>query len=136
MTAPATPRNLLRSTGAILLAFIAVFVLSLATDQVFHLLEVYPPWGQPMFDTAPVALALSYRLIYGVLGGYLAARFAPRNALRHALVLGGIGTLLSSAGAVAMWDFGPHWYSVGLALTALPCSWLGAVLYLKRRGGK
>jgi hypothetical protein len=47
----------------------------------------------------------------------------------HALVLGVVGLALSTAGAVAMWNFGPHWYPIALALTALPCAWLGGVLY-------
>ena len=42
------PRRLWQSTGAIFLGFVADFVLSLGTDQVLHVLEVYPPWGQPM----------------------------------------------------------------------------------------
>jgi len=69
-TTTASPRNLLRSTGAVLLGFIAVVVLSLGTDQVLHALDVYPPWGQPMHATGLVLLALSYRLVYGVLGSY------------------------------------------------------------------
>jgi hypothetical protein len=48
-------------------------VLSLATNQVLHVLDVYPPWGQPMHATSLVLLALSYRLVYGVLGSYIAA---------------------------------------------------------------
>ena len=63
-TAMAPPRNLLRSTGAVLLGFIVVVVLSLGTDQVLHSLAVYPPWGQPMYDLGSVLLALSYRVVY------------------------------------------------------------------------
>lgn len=55
------PRNLLRSTGAMLAGFIAVFVLSLGTDQILHALDIYPPWEQPMTDTGLLLLALSYR---------------------------------------------------------------------------
>jgi hypothetical protein len=36
-------RRLWRSTTAVLLGFVAVLVLSLGTDQVLHVLEVYPP---------------------------------------------------------------------------------------------
>ena len=43
-------RNLWRSTGAVLLGFFVVALLSLATDEVLHLLKVYPPWAQPMRD--------------------------------------------------------------------------------------
>jgi hypothetical protein len=42
-----------------------------------------------MYDTGLVLLALSYRCVYGVVGSYIAARFAPRNPMRHAMALGG-----------------------------------------------
>jgi len=123
-----------RSTGAVLLGFVAVVVLSLGTDQLLHALQLYPPWGEPMHGAGLNLLALSYRLVYGILGGYLAARFAPRNALRHAIVLGVLGLLVSTAGAIATipMNLGPAWYPIVLALTALPCSWLGGLLYLRR----
>ena len=37
-----------RSTGAVAAGFAAIVVLSLGTDQVLHVLRVYPPWGEPM----------------------------------------------------------------------------------------
>ena len=93
-TAPAVqPRNFWRSTGAIVLGFVAVVVFSLGTDEVLHLLKVYPPWGQPMYDPRLNLLALTYRIVYTVMGSYIAARFAPRNPMRHAIILGAIGFL-------------------------------------------
>jgi hypothetical protein len=125
------PRRLLRSTGAVLFGFVAVVALSLGTDQVLHVLQVYPPWGQPMYETGLLLLALSYRIVYAVVGSYLAAWFAPRNPMRHALVLGVVGLVLSTAGAIATipMDLGPSWYPIALVLTALPCAWLGGALY-------
>lgn len=128
----AVPRNIPRSVAAILAGFIAVFVLSLGTDQIFHALNVYPPWDQPMTDTGLLLLALTYRIVYGIAGGYLVARLAPRNPMRHALVMGGIGLVLSVAGGIAMWDMGAHWYAVAVALTALPCAWIGGWLFINR----
>jgi hypothetical protein len=127
----ATPRRLWRSTGAVLAGFLAVVLLSLATDQLFHALDVYPPWGQPMRDAGLLLLALAYRIAYAVLGSYIAARLAPRNPMRHALVLGAVGTVVSLAGAIAVipMDLGPSWYPIALVLTALPCAWLGGVLH-------
>lgn len=127
------PRNLWRSTGAVLLGFFAVVLLSLGTDEILHLLKVYPPWGQPMFEPRLNLLALSYRIVYAVIGSYIAARFAPRNPMRHAMVLGLIGTAFSAAGAVAAThaDLGPAWYPISLVVTALPCAWLGGLLYQK-----
>lgn len=125
------PRRLLRSTGAVLLGFVAVVVLSLGTDQMLHVLEVYPPWGQPMYDPGLNLLALAYRSVYGGAGSYVAARVAPHAPMRHALALGVIGVALSLAGAIATIpiDLGPAWYPIALVLTALPCAWLGGVLH-------
>lgn len=102
------------------------------------MLEVYPPWGQPMRDPGLNLLALAYRIVYAVVGSYIAARFAPRNPMRHALALGVAGFVLSLAGAIATipMDLGPDWYPIALVVTALPCAWLGGVLHGKsaRRG--
>lgn len=123
-----------RSIGAVLLALTAVIVLSLATDQLFHVLDVYPAWGQPMHEPELNLLALSYRLAFGVLGGYVAARLAPRNPMRHAWTVGFIGLALSTMGAIATipMDLGPAWYPIVLAITALPSSWLGGFIAVKR----
>jgi hypothetical protein len=123
------PRRPLRSTGAVLLGFVAVVVLSLATDQVLHVLEVYPPWGQPMYDPGLLLLALAYRSVYAVAGSYIAARFAPHAPMRHALALGAVGLVVSVAGTIAMRDFGPNWFPIALVLTTLPCAWLGGVVH-------
>jgi len=121
-----------RSVGAILAAFVVVFVLSLGTDQILHVLNVYPPWGQPMWDHRLNALALSYRLVYGTLGGYVTARLAPHSPMRHALIGGAIGFVLSTLGAIGAtsMNLGPAWYPISLALSAIPTSWLGARLYM------
>lgn len=129
-------RNLWRSVRAVLLGLIAVFVLSLGADQLLHMLRVYPPWGEPMRDPGLNLLALSYRLVFGVVGGYVTARFAPCHAVRHAIALGAIGLALSALGAVAaiQADFGPAWYPILLALSSVPTAWLGGVLHQRKRG--
>jgi hypothetical protein len=130
------PRSVWRSTFAVIAGFVAIFVLSLATDQVLHSLGIYPPWGEPMRETSLNLLALSYRLVYDTFGCYLTARLAPRNAMRHALILGGIGFVLSSLGAVGaiMADMGPAWYPILLALSSLPSAWFGGWLASRRQG--
>ena len=123
------PRRLFQSVGAVLAGFVAVFVVSLATDQIFHSLEVFPPWGEPIVGTGLYLLALAYRLVYGVAGGWIAARLAPSVPMGHALALGIIGLAASAAGTIAMWNFGPHWYPLALVVTAVPCAWLGGVFH-------
>jgi hypothetical protein len=135
ITTPApreTHRRLFGSIAAILAGFIAVAVLSLATDQLLHMLEVYPPWGEPMYGTGLNLLALSYRVLYTVLGGYITASLAPHAPMRHVLVLGVLGLIAGSAGAIAAIstaDLGPNWYPIAVALTGFPCVWLGGLLY-------
>ena len=135
MTIPGTlntqPRRRGRSVSAILAGFLAAVVLSLGTDQVLHMLDVYPPWGQPMRDLDDNLLALAYRCVYAAVGSYIAAWLAPRNPMRHALILGAVGFVLSLAGAIATipMDLGPAWYPIALVVTALPCAWLAGVLH-------
>jgi hypothetical protein len=128
-------RHRMRSIWAVFAGFVAVVVLSLGTDQVLHVLNVYPPWGQPMYDPALNLLALGYRTVYTIIGGYIAARLAPRAPMRHALALGIIGSVVGLAGAIATipMNLGPAWYPIALALLGIPCTWLGALLYNKKR---
>ena len=140
MTAPtanvdAHPRRRGRSVLAVFLGFIAVVILSLGTDQILHVFKVYPPWGVPMWDPGLNALALSYRVVFTIAGGYIAARFAPYAPMRHAVALGIIGLIPGAAGAiyaVTKSDLGPSWYPIALALVGLPCCWIGGALYRSR----
>ena len=114
-----------RSIGAVFAGFATVFVLSLVTDQLLHVLQVYPPWGSSMHEPGLNALALSYRLVYTVLGGYVTARIT--NRMRDVWILAFIGLALGTLGAVATipMNLGPAWYPIALAVTAVPCTWLG-----------
>jgi hypothetical protein len=71
-----------------------------------------------------------------VLGCYVTARLAPSKPLAHALVLGGIGVVLSVLGAIAMWGAGPAWYSLTIIAIAPPCAWLGGILRLRQLGAQ
>jgi len=71
------PRRIARSIGALVAGFLTVVVLSLGTDQLMHVLGVYPPWGQTMYEPALNVLALSYRIVYTILGSAARAD-APR----------------------------------------------------------
>ncbi|AOP36332.1 hypothetical protein A0128_20145 [Leptospira tipperaryensis] len=122
--------HILKSIGAVFIGLLTIFITSLGTDQILHVLNIYPPWGEPMFDNGLNALALSYRLVYGVLGCYITAFFAPKHPMRHALILGGIGLILSTIGAIAAMNYnlGPIWYPISLIVTGPPSAWLGGKL--------
>ena len=128
-----TPNLVLRRIGAVLAGLLVVVILDLGIDVILHAMGVYPPWFQTM--SAPLwILAIAYRMVDGTIGGYLAARFAPDQPMRHALVLGVLGLSLGTAGLVGTWnagpEFGPKWYPLALVVIALPCSWLGGRLRL------
>lgn len=124
--------RLLRSAAAIVVGFLSVAVLSLATDQVLHVVGVYPPWGEPMHDTGLNLLALSYRTLYTILGGYITAVLAPHAPMRHVLVVAVLGFVMGTIGAIAainIGNLGPNWYPIALAITGGPCVWLGGALH-------
>lgn len=107
------PRRLVRSALAILAGLVAIVALSMAADEV----------------------ATAYRGLIGVFGCWLAARLAPHHPMRHALIVGGIGLVLSTAGLLAALNanLGPVWYPAALLVITMPCAWLGGRLY---RGGR
>jgi hypothetical protein len=55
--------------------------------------------------------------------------------MRHALILGAIGAVLSTVGLFAMWGVGPLWYPIALVIVALPCAWAGGKLHEMRVTG-
>src|SRR6185312_1765906 len=116
---------ILRSILAIIAGIVVVVALSEGTDQVVRMLGYSFDVPDP---TRMFALATFYRCLYAVLGGYVTARLAPSSPVMHAVVLGVIGTIPAVAGVIVMWSLGNHWYPIALAVTALPCSWLGGKL--------
>jgi len=121
--------KIFRSIGAVLAGFITVFVLSVATDFVLERIGFFPPANEPDSYTGwMLMLALIYRSIYSVAGFYLTARLAPGAPMRHAIILGIIGTVFAALGAMANWDRSANWYPILLVLVTLPCAWLGGKL--------
>ncbi len=120
-----------RSIWAVVAGLLAIVILSTATDFVLHSTGVFPPPGEPM-PAGLWLLATAYRIVFSVLGCWITARLAPNRPMRHALILGVVGVLISTAGTLATWDkgpgFGPKWYPIGLILVAVPCAWLGGKL--------
>lgn len=125
------PRRIGRSIGAVLAGLLTIAVLDNLIDVVLHSTGVYPPLGQPMADGL-FMLALTYRTVDAILGGYLAASLAPSRPLRHALSLGAIGIVLSSLGVLATLaggpELGPLWYPLALVAVCLPCTYVGGKL--------
>ena len=120
--------NVFRSIGAVLAGFITVVILSVGTDSLMEALGVFPPPDKGLFITWMLIVALIYRCIYTVAGGYVTARLAPDRPMRHVIILGIIGIVAGSIGVVVGWNLSAHWYPIALVITALPCTWLGGKL--------
>jgi hypothetical protein len=132
LTQARTALPVLRSIGAVVAGFLTIGVLSTAADQLLHATGVFPPDGQPMYDNGLFAVALAYRTLFGILAGFVTAWLAPSHPIRHALALGIVGVVLSTIGAVVMWDMGPGWYPIAVILICLPTAWFGASLQMRR----
>lgn len=129
------PRRLGQSIWALFAGFLFVVIVSLVTDALLHKLGVFPPLGQYTPDK-PLLLATAYRVVFGIVGSYITARLAPHHPMRHALIGGCIGIVLGIVGAAVTWNrnLGPHWYSIALIIFALPQSWFGGKIFLRRMG--
>ena len=123
--------RLLRSIGAVLVGLLFIFIVSIGTDVVMHATGVFPPWFQPMAGPLWV-FALAYRCVYAVIGCYIAARLAPNRPMKHAMLLGIIGVVLSLIGVAGSWnagpEYGPKWYPISLVISSIPCAWIGGKL--------
>jgi hypothetical protein len=125
-----------RTVLAVIAGLLTVVALDLSVDAVMHAKGVFPPLGTPMSDKQSL-LAISYRLLDGIIGGYVAAWLAPNRPLRHAVILGSIGTLVALVGAMATWNMnlGPHWYALAIAVAALPAAAFGGMVRERQRSG-
>jgi len=123
----------LKSIGVVILAFVVVGGLHVLTDFVLETSGTFPPPNSPAaLGTGYLVIAAVYRNIYNVFGGWLTARLAPRAPVGHAIALGLLGAAAATAGTIAMWHLGAHWYPITLAVLALPSCWLGGWLGSKR----
>lgn len=125
-------KNTLKSIGTVLAGFITVVVLSIGTDAVLEAIKFFPPQNEPgSYTQWMLLIALLYRSIYTVAGGYVAAVLAPDRPMRHAVILGILGIAAGTLGAAANWDktgASTAWYPIALVIAALPCTWLGGKL--------
>jgi hypothetical protein len=125
-----------QSIWAVVAGMVFVIVLTTLVDIVLHAARVFPPLGNPIDDRLSL-IATSYRVVIGIAAGFLTARLSPANPMKHAIILGIVGTVLGSLGVVASWGskLGPAWYPIALAVLAIPQSWIGGKFYQMRKTG-
>jgi len=123
--------KLLRSILALLAGIVVIVVLSTATDLALEKSGVVPPPAEQSAKPEFFYLFAAYRFLYTVIGAWVTARLAPSAPMRHALILGLIGTALGALGAVVTWGKGPDWYALSLPITAIPLCWLGGKLAMR-----
>ena len=118
-----------RSIWAVVAGVLVTIVVTTVVDMLLHVLGVFPVMGQPLNDALSL-LATSYRIVISVGAAWLTARLAPTKPMRHAIILGIIGTVLGIVGLVATWNLGlgPRWYPIALAALAIPQCWAGGKL--------
>jgi hypothetical protein len=127
-------KRLLKSVGAVLAGFLVVVLLSTVTDAILESTGVLPPANQPgvYMATWMLVLALLYRSVYTLLGGYVTAWLAPQNPMKHVKILAILGTIGGLIGVFAGWNLSEHWYPIAIAVTAYPLVWYGGKLRLRK----
>src|SRR6266498_5680828 len=124
-----------RSILAVVTGLLVIIVVTTLVDIVLHAIGVFPPIDQPIND-ALALLATSYRIVISVGGAWLTARLAPEEPMKHAMILGYVGTVLGLVGVVTTWNLGlgPRWYPISLAVLAIPQCWAGGRIYEMQSG--
>jgi hypothetical protein len=118
------------SIWAVVAGVLVIIAVTTLVDIVLHATGAYPPMDQPISDALAV-LATCYRIVIGVGGAWLTARLAPKEPMKHAMILGYVGVALGLVGVVATWNrgLGPRWYPISLAILAIPQCWAGGKIY-------
>lgn len=124
-------KNRWKSIWSVIAGFLVVAVLSTLMDSVMEAIHIFPPIGYGVLSTQLLLLALSYRIVFTILGGYVTATLAPNNPMKHVIILGIIGTIAGIGGIFAGWNLSAHWYPIAIAVTGFPCVWLGGKLRTK-----
>lgn len=125
-------KETLKSIGAVIAGFALLVILSIIMDSI---LEKTGVMKTDPFNENPVwliAIIILYRTVFNTFGCYLTARLAPNRPLKHAIILGIIGVVLTIVGLIAMWDIPPRWYPISLIVLTLPAAWLGGKMAIKK----
>src|SRR5690606_24757702 len=101
-------KETLKSIGAVIAGFFSLVILSVITDSILEkasIIKTDPFVENPVWL---IAIIILYRTIFTTFGCYLTARLAPNKPMRHALILGVIGVVLTIVVLIAAWDIPPR----------------------------
>lgn len=115
----------------VLAGFLTVFVLSVGTDALLEAVGLFPPQSAGEYGTGYLAIALAYRTIYTILGGYVTAWLATTEPMKRVWALAIFGQIGGILGVVGGWNLSAHWYPIALAVLAIPSVWLGGWLRMR-----
>lgn len=126
-------RSAIRPTAAIITGLLSGIALTILTDAVLEGTGIIP--HGPLHNTKLQIIELTYRGVYLVIGGYVAARLTTASARKAALIVGGVNCILSFVGAIATQHkgFAPMWYSLTLVVIAIPLAWFGGSIVISSR---
>ena len=130
-------KNIFKSIGAILVGLVFIVITHTGTDAILEAIGVLPK-DNLFVPTGLILIVIGYRAVFSLAGCCLTASLAPHNPMKHSLILGTIGAVLSTVGAIATanMNLGPAWYAWALVGISLPIAWLGGKLYELRKAAK
>jgi hypothetical protein len=122
-------KDILKSVGAVLAGLNFIGITHTGTDAILENTGVLPK-GNLHVGTGLILTVIGYRAVLSLIGCYVTALLAPKS-MKHALALGIVGVLLSTAGAIATanMNLGPSWYAWTLVVISLTTAWLAGKLY-------
>ena len=115
-----------RSILALVGGYLLIGFLSFGADVVMHNLrpEVYLDGGR--LEHVPTLLVIMlYIAVFAILGCYVTARLAPRNPMKHALILGALGVVTQVAMWSIAWNTVPAWFHIVSLALVMPYAWIG-----------
>lgn len=122
---------MLRSILAVIVGSITWMVTALGTDKLIN--TFLPHWYNDggMIESIPILLfAMSYSLLFSVLGGYVTALIAQRSEIKHAFILGILQFVMAIMATIQFWNTVRPWYHITFLVLLIPANLLGGYLRL------
>lgn len=133
----------LKNIGAVLAGFLLTLILTRGTDILLENTGVFPTVEEQQkygFNILWMNIvAILYRIIFTMFGGYLTAKLSASKPMRNVNILGIIGTIIAIIGNIVvsqipeMADVLPLWFSIALVLIAYPSVRTGGKLATIKR---